>query len=183
MYSSSTNSCFCTNGGVNAPKCNRWCANNAINPPSCDRCPDNHTDIVCPPGLPPEISKSENSSRLGTTSSQGSVCTQDRGPVIVECPTRELKSFFSLPLSRFSPSPAMRSSQIRPSQTCTLFHNRCSLIPDQSYSPDRLRETKSQPDHFRRMIIFAPMIRGRNLDGSASRNCFGLKISINAKQS
>jgi hypothetical protein len=68
-YSSSTNSCFCTNGGVNAPRCNRWCANNAINPPNCDRCPDNQTDVVCPPGLPPETSKSENSSRLGNTTS------------------------------------------------------------------------------------------------------------------
>jgi len=68
-YSSSTSSCFCTNGGVNAPRCNRWCANNAINPPSCDRCPDNQTDVVCPPGLPPQTSKSENSSSLRNTGS------------------------------------------------------------------------------------------------------------------
>jgi hypothetical protein len=59
-YSASTNWCFCTNQAVNAPTCNRWCANNAINPPTngqargCDQCPDNHTDIVCPPGLPME---------------------------------------------------------------------------------------------------------------------------------
>jgi hypothetical protein len=64
-YSSSTNSCFCTDRAVNAPKCDRWCANNAINPPSCDRCPDNHIDIVCPPGLPPEPDKAENSYRFG----------------------------------------------------------------------------------------------------------------------
>lgn len=68
-YSSSTNVCFCTNGAVNTPKCNRWCANNAINPPSCDLCPDNHTDVVCPPGLPLETSKSENRSHLGNTRS------------------------------------------------------------------------------------------------------------------
>jgi hypothetical protein len=49
-----TNSCDCTNKAVNAPRCNRWCANNAINPPSCDRCPDNQTDVVCPPGMPLE---------------------------------------------------------------------------------------------------------------------------------
>jgi len=60
-YSSSTNSCFCTNGAVNEPKCNRWCANNAINPPSCDRCPDNQTDVVCPPGLPPRTDEAGNS--------------------------------------------------------------------------------------------------------------------------
>ena len=58
-YSSSTNSCFCTNGAVNPSHCNRWCANNAINPPSCDRCPDNQTDMVCPPGLPPATGKAE----------------------------------------------------------------------------------------------------------------------------
>jgi hypothetical protein len=57
-FNSSTNSCFCSNGAVNAPRCNRWCANNAINPPTngntrgCDLCPDNHTDIICPPGTP-----------------------------------------------------------------------------------------------------------------------------------
>jgi hypothetical protein len=56
-FSSSTNQCFCINGAVNGPKCNRWCANNAINPPACDLCPDNHTDIVCPPGLPMETYK------------------------------------------------------------------------------------------------------------------------------
>jgi hypothetical protein len=67
IYNSSTDSCQCANtitvmtaGGpttrqaVNPPSCNRFCANNAINPPNCDMCPDNHTDIVCPPGLPPE---------------------------------------------------------------------------------------------------------------------------------
>src|SRR6266566_1155958 len=63
-YSSSANLCFCTDEAVNAPKCNRWCANNAINPPNCDRCPDNHTDIVCPPGLPPETDKTKNSYRF-----------------------------------------------------------------------------------------------------------------------
>jgi hypothetical protein len=64
-YNSSTNSCSCTNGAVNGPKCNRWCANNAINPPSCDRCPDNQTDIVCPPGLPPETYGAEINYRFG----------------------------------------------------------------------------------------------------------------------
>src|SRR5205807_4752460 len=51
-YSSSTNTCYCTDYAVNPPSCNRFCANNAINPPNCDRCPDNHTDVVCPPGSP-----------------------------------------------------------------------------------------------------------------------------------
>jgi hypothetical protein len=70
-YNSSTNLCFCTNGALNGPKCNRWCANNAINPPTagsthgCDLCPDNHTDIVCSPGLPPETDKTQNNYRLG----------------------------------------------------------------------------------------------------------------------
>ena len=53
-YSASTNTCSCANGAVNKPECNRWCANNAINPPACDRCPDNQTDVVCPPGVPSE---------------------------------------------------------------------------------------------------------------------------------
>jgi hypothetical protein len=68
-YTPSTNSCTCTNGAVNKPKCNRWCANNAINPPSCDLCPDNHTDIVCPPGLPPETDRAPNNYRFGYPSS------------------------------------------------------------------------------------------------------------------
>jgi len=63
-YSSSTNTCYCTDYAVNPPTCNRFCANNAINPPNCDRCPDNHTDIVCPPGSPPETDKTENSYRF-----------------------------------------------------------------------------------------------------------------------
>lgn len=66
-FMSSTNLCFCTNGAVNGPKCNRWCANNAINPPSCDRCPDNQTDVVCAPGLPMKSYKTPTSqvSRFG----------------------------------------------------------------------------------------------------------------------
>jgi hypothetical protein len=78
MYNSSTDSCQCANtitvmtlGGpstrqaVNPPACNRFCANNAINPPNCDMCPDNHTDIVCPPGLPPETDTAVKNDRLG----------------------------------------------------------------------------------------------------------------------
>ncbi len=68
-FVSSTNTCVCTNaltvqttGGpvswaaVNRPACDRFCANNAINPPGCDRCPDNQTDVVCPPGTPEDVS-------------------------------------------------------------------------------------------------------------------------------
>lgn len=79
-YLPATNSCSCTNGAVNGPKCNRWCANNAINPSiqknnmtypgGCDLCADHRTDIVCPPGLPPGTSKTENSSRLETSLEQ-----------------------------------------------------------------------------------------------------------------
>jgi len=54
-YNLSSDTCRCASGAVNPPSCNRFCANNAINPPNCDRCPDNHTDVLCPPGLPPEI--------------------------------------------------------------------------------------------------------------------------------
>jgi hypothetical protein len=71
-FNSSTNTCVCTNvitvnnsggvpvvrGAVNPPACNRFCANNAINPPGCDQCPDNHTDVVCPPGVPQEMTES-----------------------------------------------------------------------------------------------------------------------------
>jgi hypothetical protein len=64
-YILSTNTCTCTSGAVNPPSCNRFCANNAINPPNCDRCPDNHTDIVCPPGMPLETYNAENSYRFG----------------------------------------------------------------------------------------------------------------------
>jgi hypothetical protein len=60
-FISSIDTCACTNSAVNPPSCDRWCANNAINPPNCDRCPDNHTDVVCPPGLPPETDKAGNS--------------------------------------------------------------------------------------------------------------------------
>jgi hypothetical protein len=63
-YSLSTNWCMCTNGAHNPPSCNRWCANNAINPPNCDMCPDNHTDIVCPPGLPPETDTAVKNDRF-----------------------------------------------------------------------------------------------------------------------
>jgi len=54
-YNLSSDTCRCASGAVNPPSCNRFCANNAINPPNCDRCPDNHTDVLCPPGLPLEI--------------------------------------------------------------------------------------------------------------------------------
>jgi len=72
-YTSSTNSCSCANNALNPPSCNRYCANNAVNPPTngnsrgCDLCPDGHTDIVCPPGLPPETYKSVNSYRFEHT--------------------------------------------------------------------------------------------------------------------
>ena len=58
-YNLSADTCICTSGAVNPPACNRFCANNAINPPNCDRCPDNHTDVVCPPSLPLKTSQVE----------------------------------------------------------------------------------------------------------------------------
>jgi hypothetical protein len=70
-YSLSTNWCVCANGAVNAPSCNRRCANNALNPPqggnprACDLCPDNQTDVVCSPGLPPETYSAMNNDHLG----------------------------------------------------------------------------------------------------------------------
>ena len=63
-YSSSTKVCFSTDYAVNPPSCNRFCGNNAINPPNCDPCPDNHTDVVCPPGSLPETDKTENGYRF-----------------------------------------------------------------------------------------------------------------------
>jgi hypothetical protein len=63
-YTVSTNVCSCTNQAVNPPSCDRYCANNAINPPACDRCPDNQTDVVCPPGVPPEMTESITVSSL-----------------------------------------------------------------------------------------------------------------------
>lgn len=49
QFTPATQSCVCTNGGVNPPTCNRVCANGAVNPPSlgnprgCDQCPDGRT--------------------------------------------------------------------------------------------------------------------------------------------
>src|SRR6266581_5205133 len=70
-YNLSRDTCICTSGAVNPPSCNRFYANNAINPPSCDLCPDNQTDVVCPPGIPSETFTPMSNDGLGYPRSKG----------------------------------------------------------------------------------------------------------------